>query len=212
MMAGALLIINRCRRAFLIWVALLSLGLTGCLTHELRESIKRDASYTEEFTSVLMSEDGKKLIFIGIDYHYIFDAPVWLSQSLRSSFRKSLFFKFKKFRIGTDNNITVNITISLDESASQEHKEEAIELGYDKRSVSPALELSLQGKRYKSGGVSTDRVEYKLNYIYKVEVLAERSSLEKSALTATTPITVLADGVLFIVGIPLIVLGVVTPH
>ncbi len=208
---------NKYRRAFLIWAALLSLGMTGCVTHELREKIRSDASYTEEVTSVLMSEDGKKLVFIGDGYHYVFDAPVGLLHSLRSSFRKSLFAKFKEFRVDKNDHITGNITISLDESASQEDKEEAIKLGYEKRSVSPALdspalELSLQGERYKSGGVATDRVGYKLNYTYKVTVLEERGSLEKAALTAATPIAVLADGVLVIVGVPLIILLQVSPH
>ncbi len=203
---------NKCCRAFLIWAALLSLGMTGCVTHELREKIRNDASYTEEVTSVLISEDGKKLVFIGDGYHYVFDAPVGLSQSLHSSFRKSLFAKFKEFRVDKNDHIIGNITISLDESASQEDKEEAIAVGYEKRSVSPALELSLQGKRYKSGGVATDRAEYKLNYTYKVTVLEERSTLEKAALTAATPIAVLADGVLVIVGVPLIILLQVSPH
>ena len=196
----------------MIWAALLSLGMTGCLTHALREKIRNDASYTEEVTSVLMSEDGKKLVFIGDDYHYIFDAPVRLSHSLRSSFRKSLFAKFKGFRVDKNDHIIGNITISLDESASEEDKEKAIRLGYDKQSVGPALELSLQGKRYKSGGVTTDRVGYKLNYTYKITVLEERSSLEKSALTALTPITVLADGVLVITGVSLVILLQVSPH
>ena len=203
---------NKSRRAFLIWSALLSLGMTGCATHELNEKIRNDASYTEEITSVLMSEDGTKLIFIGDDYHYIFDAPVGLSHSLGSSFRKSLFAKFKEFRVDKNDHIIGKITISLDASASQEDKEEAIELGYDKRSVSPALELSLQGKRYKSGGVATDRVEYKLNYTYEITVLEERSSSGKAALTALTPITKLADGLIVIVGVPLVILLGVTPH
>ncbi len=186
--------------------------MTGCVTHELREKIRNDASYTEEVSSVLMSEDGKKLVFIGDGYHYVFDAPVVLLHSLRSSFRKSLFARFKKFRVDKNNHITGNITISLDESASQEDKEKAIAVGYDKGSVSPALELSLQGKRYKSGGVAADRVGYKLNYTYKVTILEERSSLEKSALTAATPIAVLADGLLIIGGVPLIILLGVGPH
>ena len=63
---------NKYCRVFLTWAALLSLGMTGCVTHELREKIRNDASYTEEVSSVLMSEDGKKLVFIGDRYHYIF--------------------------------------------------------------------------------------------------------------------------------------------
>ncbi len=74
------------------------------------------------------------------------------------------------------------------------------------------MELSLQGERYKSGGVATDRVGYKLNYTYKVTMLEERSSLEKAALTAATPISVLADGLLIIGGVPLIILLGVGPH
>lgn len=203
---------NRFRREFLIWTALLSLGVTGCVTHELREKTRNDSSYTEDVTSVLISEDGKKLVFIGNDYHYIFDAPVGLSRSFHSSLRKSLFFKFREFRVDNNDRITGKLTISLDESASQEDKGEALKLGYDKRSVSPALELSLQGKRYKSGGVDTDTVRYKLNYNYKVTVLEERSFLEKAALTAATPIAILADGVLVILGVPLIILLQVSPN
>ncbi len=191
---------------------MLSLGVTGCVTHELREKTRNDSSYTEDVTSVLISEDGEKLVFIGDDYHYIFDAPVGLSHSLRSSFRKSLFFKFREFRVDNNDRITGKLTISLDESASQEDKEEAIKLGYDNRSVSPALELSLQGKRYKSGGVATDTVRHKLNYNYKVTMLEERSFLEKAALTAATPIAILADGVLVILGVPLIILLQVSPN
>jgi hypothetical protein len=203
---------NKCRREFLVWTALLSLGITGCVTHELREKIRSDASYTEEVTSVLFSEDGEKLVFIGDDYHYVFDVPVRLSLSLHSSFRKSLFAKFKEFRVDKNAHIIGNITITLDESASQKDKKEAIELGYDEESVSPTLELSLQGKRYKSGGVATDRVEYKLNYTYKLTVLEERSSLEKAALTSATPISILADGVLIIGGVSLVILLQVSPH
>jgi len=186
--------------------------MTGCMTHELRERIKSDIPYTEEVTSVLISEDGKKLVFIGNRYHYVFDTPVGLPPSLHSSFRKSLFVVFKGFKVDNDNHVIGNITISLDESASRDDKEEAIELGYDKRPASPALELSLQGTRYKSGGLAADSVGYKLNYAYKVTVLEERSSLGKAALTAVTPISVLADGVLIIGGVPLIILLQVSPH
>lgn len=203
---------NKNFRALLVVAAFLSLGLTGCLTHELRERIKSDSSYSEEVTSVLVSEDGKKLVFIGNGYHYVFDAPIELSLSLNSSFRKSLFAKFKDFRVDKRNNIKGNLTVTLDESASQKNKEEAIALGYANRSGSSALELSLQGKRYKSGGVATDSVGYKLNYTYRVNVLEERSSLEKTALTAATPISVLADGALVIGGVPLVILMGVTPH
>jgi hypothetical protein len=186
--------------------------MTGCITHELREKIRSDASYTEEVTSVLFSEYGGKLVFIGDSYHYVFDAPVELSRTLHSSFRKSLFAKFKEFRVDKNAHIIGDVTITLDESALQEDKKEAIGLGYDEGSVSPTLELSLEGKRYKSGGVATDRVEYKLNYTYKITVLEERSSLGKAALTVATPISVLADGVLIIGGVPLIILLQVSPH
>lgn len=203
---------NKNFRALLVVAAFLSLGLTGCLTHELRERIKSDSSYSEEVTSVMVSEDGKKLVFIGNGYHYVFDAPIELSLSLNSSFRKSLFAKFKNLRVDKRNNIKGNLTVILDESASQKNKDEAIAFGYANRSGRPDLELSLQGKRYKSGGVATDSVGYKLNYTYRVNVLEERSSLEKTALTAATPISVLADGVLVIGGVPLVILMGVTPH
>ena len=198
---------NKYCRAFLIWSALLSLGMTGCaFTPKLIEKISNDASYTEKITSVLMTEDGTKLVFIGDDYHYIFDAPVGLLYSLSSSFRKSLFASFKEFRVDRNDRITGNVTISLDESASQEDRDAAIESGFNQRPASPVLEFLLQGKRYNSGGVATGRVGYKLNYNYKVGVLEERGSLEKAALTALTPVAVLADGVIVIMAVPVILM------
>jgi hypothetical protein len=68
------------------------------------------------------------------------------------------------------------------------------------------LELSLQGERYKSGGIAIDSVGYKLNSTYKVTILEERGSLEKAALTALTPVAVLADGVIVIMAVPVILI------
>ncbi|MCK5703790.1 MAG: hypothetical protein KAI29_21680 [Cyclobacteriaceae bacterium] len=179
---------NKYCRAFLIWSVILSLGMTGCaFTPKLIEKINNDASYTEEITSVLMPKNGTKLVFIGGDYHYIFDVSVELSHSLNALFRKLHFLTFKEFRVDKNDHITGNITITPHESI-------------------PALELSLQGERYKSGGIAIDRVGDKLNSTYKVTILEERSFLEKAALTATTPVAVLADGVLVIGEIALIIL------
>ena len=203
---------NIFNRPLLALILILPLGMTGCMTHELRTMARSDSSYTEEVTSILMSEDGENIVFIGNDYHYVFDAPVELSNSLRSSFRKSLFAKFKEFRVDTHNQVVGKVTIVLDESASQDDKNEAIKIGYEERPISPTLELSILGKRYSSGNVTIDRSGYKLNYTYQVKVLEERGSLEKAALTAATPITVLADGALFLIAVPLVILLQVSPN
>ncbi len=203
---------NKYCKVFLILIALFSLGETGCVTHELLENIKSDDSYTEEVKSVLFSQDGEKLVFIGDSHHYIFDMPVELLRSLRSSFRKSLFARFKEFRVNKNNYIVGNITIFLDESASQNDREAAIDAGYVRQLTGPTLDLSLQGMRYRSEGITTKREAYKLHYNYKVTVLEERSSLEKAALTAATPIAALADGTLILIGVPLVILLQVSPH
>jgi hypothetical protein len=195
---------NKYQRVFLILAALLSLGMAGCVvTPALKKMIKKDTSYAEEVTSVLISKDEKKMVFIGDRYHYIFNAPVVLSSSLQSSLRKSLYFFIEDFWVDKNNYTFGKITITLSESASQDDKEEAIELGYNERSEDPPyLVLLLKGKRYRSGGVATDGVEYKLNYS-NVTVLEPRSPLNKAALTALIPITVLIDGVIVIVVVPL---------
>ena len=196
----------------MISVLLISIGTAGCMTYELRKMAKNDRSYSEEVTSVLMSEDGENIVFIGDDYHYIFDAPLELINSLSSSFRKSLFAKFKDFRVDIQSQVIGTVTIYLDESASQEDKNEAIKIGYEKRPDGPALELTIFGKRYNSGDVTIDNEGYRLNYTYQVKVLEERGSLEKAALTAATPITVLADGALWLVGVPLVILLQISPN
>ncbi len=196
----------------LVSILLFSFGTTGCMTHELRTKAKSDSSYTENVASILMSEDGKSIVFIGDDYHYIFDAPLELIDSLRSPFRKSLFAKFKDFRVDLQNQVVGTVTVVLDESASQKDKSEAINIGYENRNNSPTLELTIFGKRYNSGDVTIDNAGYKLNYTYQVKIREERGLLEKAALTAATPITVLADGALWLVGVPLVILLQVSPH
>jgi len=102
-------------------------------------------------------------------------------------FQKLHFLTFKEFRVDKNDHITGNITITPHESI-------------------PALELLLQGERYKSGGIATDRVGYQLNSTYKITILEERSFLEKATLTAATPVTVLADGVIVIGSVTLFIL------
>ena len=203
---------TRLCRAIVSLTLMLPFGLTGCMTHDLRTMVKSDSSYSEEVTSILMTKDGENIVFIGDDYHYVFDAPLELSDSLRSSFRKSLFAKFKDFRVDIQNKVVGTVTLTLDESASQDDKNEAIKIGYEKRPDGPALELTIFGKRYNSGDVTIDNAGYRLNYTYQVKVLEERGSFEKAALTAATPITVLADGALWLVGVPLVILLQVSPN
>lgn len=203
---------NELCRCIVSLVLIFPFGLTGCMTHELRTIAKSDSSYNEEVSSILMSEDGKHLVFIGAGHHYVFDASIELLNSLRSPFRKSMFAKFKDFRADINNQVVGTITIYLDESATQEEKSEAIKLGYEEQLVGPALEITIFGHRYKSGDANIEKAGYKLNYTYHVKVYEERGSLEKAALTAATPITVLADGAMFLIGVPLVVLLGISPN
>lgn len=45
-------------------------SLSGCMTQALLNS---DVNYKEKISSILVTEDGKKMLIIGQDYHYIFN-------------------------------------------------------------------------------------------------------------------------------------------
>ncbi|MFB3101129.1 MAG: hypothetical protein ACE1ZM_06765, partial [Gammaproteobacteria bacterium] len=107
--------LNTIHRIFFI-IILVIFTVTGCATSAVLDEMGDDfVIYTEEVSSIFVSEDGKQLVFIGNNYHYVFDVPEQLLLTLKSSFRKSISAHFGKFRIGKNNNIKGKVGIVLNE-------------------------------------------------------------------------------------------------
>lgn len=191
------------RRGFLFnsLAVLASAGVPGCITPRLFEP----RGYTEEVSSVLISKDEKYLVVITNSYHYIFDAPPILVKAITGSFHKALTAEISYFYVHTFGKTTGSVDLNL-RGATDESIQSALNAGFSKTSDGATTRVVLKGTRYEAAGVRPTE-QYKLNKMYRVGVLAEQSSSEKVAKSLLTPITVAADGVLILFGVPLAILG-----
>ncbi|MFI3218923.1 MAG: hypothetical protein QX189_07360 [Methylococcales bacterium] len=204
---------NKARRLFILSGAVgITALLTGCEVGRVTKSLFKDVShsYAEAVSSVLISEDRKTIVFIGKNYHYIFDAPSILVKTLTANFHKNVSALHGGFHVDNEGIVKGGLTLSLNIKAPEQDKLSALEMGYTKRIVPNVgyfceYEVNLTGVRYKSNGIEPTLVSQKLNKTYVFNVIAEQSSGEKAAKASLTPITVAIDGVLLIAKIPLMI-------
>ena len=175
-------------------------GLSGCT-----EALYRRMEYKEEVSSVLFTEDMKKIVIIGKDYHYIFDAPEALVRSLRSNLHARMHASFYPFDVHTDQRITGKLSLLIDEDLSAEEVEEAIGLGFKPRVESGyVLHMELSGIRYDSGGIQATAPSQRLNRTYTITVSVDHTAMGYAGRALLTPVTVAADGAVIVGGTVLV--------
>jgi len=195
---------DRLRRLILISGAMGAAGLlTGCT-----RALFKNREYSEDISSVLISQDGKKLVAIGKQHHYIFDAPRAIVQTLRASFHPFVSGAFGKFYVDSDGQISGRYRLALSSFALEQDRADAIAAGYKPTEDGHlAFDGELKGVRYSAGDVRLPATAEKLNQTYRVLISAEQSTAMKAAKSLLTPITVAVDGALFIVAIPLLAIS-----
>jgi len=175
-------------------------GLSGCT-----EALYRKTEYKEVVSSVLFTEDMKKIVIIGKDYHYIFDAPEALMRSLRSNLHARMHASFYPFDVHTDQSITGKLSLLIDEDLSAEEVEEAIGLGFKPRVESGyVLHMELSGIRYDSGGIQATAPSQRLNKTYTITVSVDHTAMGYAGRALLTPVTVAADGAVIVGGTVLV--------
>lgn len=175
-------------------------GLSGCTAE-----LYRRKEYKEVVSSVLFTEDMKKIVIIGKDYHYIFDAPEALVRSLRSGLHARMHARFYPFDVHADQRITGKLSLLIDVELSAEEVEQAMGLGFKPRVESGyVLHMELSGIRYDSGGIQATAPSQRLNKTYTVSVSVDHTAMGYAKRAALTPVTVAADGVLMVVGFVLL--------
>ena len=195
---------DRLRRLILLSGVMGAAGLlTGCLTN----ALFKNEEYTEDVSSVLISQDGETLVVIGKEHHYVFEAPRVIVQTLRSSFHASVVGAFGRFSVDSDGQTSGQYRLLLRKSAGEQDRADALAVGYES-SEDGQLSFSgeLRGVRYSAGGVRLPATAEKLNNTYRVLISAEQSTAKKAAKSLLTPITVAVDGALLIAGVPLFVI------
>ena len=192
---------NAVRRLALATMATAALVLAGCATHD---APPQEHRYTESISSVLVSEDGRRLAAIGSNHHYIFEAPEVLVKALRSPVHPQLTATFSTFHIDQRGVVTGDwlLTLAPDASASARDAAKAVGLvpGAD-----GALTASgrLKGQRFTGWTYKLRGPQDKLNHAYVIDITTEASAADVAVDDAATPIRMAADGVQLIYWAPL---------
>jgi hypothetical protein len=182
-------------------MAAVAFGLAGCATHG---GPPQEHRYTERFSSVLVSEDGKRLAAIGSNHHYIFAAPEVLVKALRSPVHPQLTATFSTFHIDPRGVVTGDWSLTLAPGASASDREAAKAVGLAP-GADGVLTASgrLTGQRYTGWTYKLGGPQEKLNQSYVIDITTEASPADVAVDDAATPIRVAADGVQLIYWAPL---------
>ncbi|WP_175710223.1 hypothetical protein [Burkholderia ambifaria] len=197
------------RRLLAAGMAAASLPLSGCFTPKLY----KESAYHEQVSAFMITEDGKKLVVLGRDYHYIFDLPASLRPVLQSGYRKSLHTQFTDFR-GNGSGVTGHYRILLPKNASADDQQAATADGFTAAQAGHVLEGDIGGKRYSTEGFADkakdkDNAAQAFNEPYNVYVRESPSVVGMGLRILATPVTVAADGVLVLGGIVLLPIAVI---
>ena len=183
-----------------------TLSLTGCATADLW---RKQNSY-DNISSFYVSSDLKKLIIVGDEYHYLFDAPESLTQSLTSPIHDLLKAEIPSVHLRDNGEVYADYKLFLDKEDGKKFIEKAKQLNYkDNNKGSLVLQGSLEGKRYTPTEQFKSANIQSLNRTYQIELIRDYNAGELAGNLALSPITIANDGVLLLFLTPVIaVLGV----
>ncbi|MGU7773944.1 hypothetical protein ACV229_27665 [Burkholderia sp. MR1-5-21] len=185
-----------------------SFALSGCFTSDLYE--RKDKQYLESVSAFMITEDGKQLVVLGEQYHYIFDMPDKLRPVLLSGYRKSLRSSFYSF-YADGSAVTGRYQTALPRNASAETQQAAAADGFKDDGNGLALNGEISGKRYSANGFAQVQKTAALpfNERYQVSITEPLSAFDKGLRLLATPVTVAADGVLVLGGVVLLPVALV---
>jgi hypothetical protein len=182
-------------------------ALAGCASHPATPAAAPQAyeqHYKETISSVLLSDDGKRLAAIGANHHYIFDAPPVLVRALHSDIHAQLQATFSTFHVDRRGVVSGDWTLALARDAGPPARQEALAIGLVQASDGRlVVSGQLEGKRFTGWTYRLGREQDRLNRPYEIDVTTEASRADVAADDAATPIRLAADGVQLVYWAPL---------
>ncbi|MDR0243065.1 MAG: 5-formyltetrahydrofolate cyclo-ligase [Burkholderia sp.] len=172
----------------------------------------KDPEYRETLSAFLISADGKKLVVIGKQYHYIFDVPPALAVNLTAPYRPKLYTDFYDFETHGDS-ISGHYVLRLsreDAPPGSALRERALADGFKDKRFELTESGTISGKRYQPNDVTPSSIPQAFNHEYDVKVIERPSVLGKGAKLALSPITFAADGALMLLGVALAPIALTT--
>ncbi|PND39088.1 hypothetical protein C1O66_17190 [Paucibacter aquatile] len=182
---------------------LLSLTLlSGCMTRKLWRP-DQAPHYNESVSSVLIAKDQKHVVFIGKQYHDVFQEIPGLAELIRSRLAaRMLWSQNSDCKYEPDQTVRCTIGLSVVLRNAEDEKEGArIGLKPDSQ-----IQLSFVGKRYAPVPVPADEIT-PLHNTYNISVWGKDVADRSAGKLLKSPVTVAGDGVLLLVGVPLLVIG-----
>jgi len=196
------------RRLFLSGPNLLALMLlAGCTT----PAIEATHHYTENVSSILISQDKQKVVFIGKTYHYIFDAPAGIIKTMELPFHGKVSGALSDFHVDSKNAVTGLYSLRIEGTLDERDRMDVAQAGYTP-DANGQLTLSgtIAGLRYQEdtslvGEINALRnpgqnrddktaVPGYLNKTYAINVTYDPATGEKEFDKMISPIRVTSDG------------------
>lgn len=122
----------------------------------------------ETVSSVLVTQDGKKLVVMTPQYHYIFDLPPTILNALRGDFHPSVDAAFQHFRVDSKGRVTGDVTLLVTDPHPAVVAA-ALAAGFARNGNVAYFATTLQGERFKAGNVQPTE-QYRLNKSYVIPV------------------------------------------
>lgn len=185
------------------------------------------APVEEEVSTFLITQDKRQLIVAGKNRHYIFEPNATLKYILTWPQRNLVKASFDRFVIDEQKMISgeYTLTVEVNNQLSKEAKSQLLNNGFVFNTSATSLDYKgeLKGKCYSSGGMVIPKT-YRFNKSYKVtiqeiqihgstniEIKNIKSGAESDYTPSTTerilltPLALTADGLLFAVGVPVMI-------
>ena len=207
---------NRRRLLLKILLAFLATAFAGCASRrkeheEWRESQQPYRYYEEEISSFMITKDGSKLVVITPSYHYIFSHPTNLIKALNAGFRHKLRMGFTAFVADDINGISGSMVLYFLPDTPEE-EERGRKLGFYRVGSRPRVERSIRlvGKRFRASDIQlADKQRLKRSYQIKVQEPNPKfvNTKNSSGNIAMSPIEGAANGILLLVGLPLLIIS-----
>jgi len=179
--------------------------VTSCT---LTKIVWQDKSYTDNINRFLIGKDGRYLVLIGKDYHYVLtDNSKILKEFLTLEKKDALRIDQEKTNLKLNFNNEISGTLVIKGylfSLSASDKRKILLLGV-KPNYDDYIEIKIKisGKRYLAKYLGVD--ENSQETIQKLKIYYDNSSLSKNVgRIAVTPITITIDAVLLIGKIALV--------
>ena len=160
----------------------------------------KDGEYRETIDRFLVTEDGKKLVVLGKQYHYILDMPAHLEAVLAAPYRKWVTASLYGF-VAKGDKINGEFDLHIRDARKRmtaDDYQRALADGFTERAAKLVLLGSVSGTRYTTDGFKLDQNSSTFNEPYEISVTDAITPVGKAARLLVTPVTLAADGALVI--------------